>query len=82
MQSPKRHYFRSAESRIQDVFIIDQQMHIIRGYFDGSEFTQKALSTEQLEDIFEELKAYIAQMRALNPTRPGRVECADGSGIF
>jgi thiamine kinase-like enzyme len=51
-------------------------------YIDGSEITQKSLPAEQLEGVLEELKGYIAQMRALNPTRPGRVEAADGSGIF
>jgi hypothetical protein len=41
--------------------------------------TKTALvSAEQLEDP----KGYIAQMRALNPARPGRVETADRSGVF
>ena len=68
--------------RVQDVFIINQQTYIIMDYINGSEFSQKALSVEQQESIFEELKGYIAQMRALKPTRPGRVESADGSGLF
>ena len=67
--------------RVQDVFIIDQRTYIIMDYINGSEFSQKALSAEQQESIFEELKGYIAQMRALKPTRPGRVESADGSGL-
>ena len=49
-------------------------------YINGLEFFQKALSVEQREGIFEELKGYIAQ--ALKPTRPGRIEAVDGSGIF
>lgn len=68
--------------RVQDVFIVDQQTYIIMDYISGSEFSQKALSAEQRESIFEELKGYIAQMRALKLTRPGRVESADGSGLF
>ncbi|KAF8499569.1 hypothetical protein F5888DRAFT_1683327 [Russula emetica] len=51
-------------------------------YINGLEFSQKALSAEQRESIFEELKGCIAQMRALKPTRPGRVESAEGSGLF
>jgi serine/threonine protein kinase len=68
--------------RVQDVFIINQQTYIVMDYINGSEFSQKALSAEQRESIFGELKGYIAQMRALKPTRPGRVESADGSGLF
>jgi aminoglycoside phosphotransferase len=68
--------------RVQDVFIINQQTYIIMDYINGSEYSQKASSAEQQESIFEELKGYIAQMRALKPTRPGRVESADGSGLF
>jgi len=68
--------------RVHDVFIVNQRTYIIMDYIDGSEITQKSLPAEQLEGVLEELKGYIAQMRALNPTRPGRVEAADGSGIF
>jgi aminoglycoside phosphotransferase len=68
--------------RVQDVFIINQRTYIIMDYINGFEFSQKALSPEQREGIFEELKGYIAQMRALKPTRSGRVESADGSGLF
>jgi len=68
--------------RVHDVFVIDQQTYIIMDYIKGFEFSLKALSAEQQEAIFEELKGYIAQMRALKPPRPGRVECPDGSGLF
>ncbi|KAH9971223.1 kinase-like domain-containing protein [Lactifluus volemus] len=67
--------------RVQDIFIINQTTYIIMDYINGLEFSQKALSVEQRERIIEELKGYIAQMRALKPTRPGRVEAADGSGV-
>ncbi|KAH9971220.1 kinase-like domain-containing protein [Lactifluus volemus] len=67
--------------RVQDIFIINQTTYIIMDYINGLEFSQKALSVEQRECVFEELKGYIAQMRALKPTRPGRVEAADGSGF-
>jgi serine/threonine protein kinase len=68
--------------RVHDVFIIDQKTYIVMDYIKGFEFSRKALSAERQEAIFEELKGYIAQMRALTPTRPGRLECADGSGLF
>ena len=60
--------------RVQDVFIINQRTYTIMDYINGLEFSHKALSAEQQEAIFEELKGYITQMRALKPTRPGRVE--------
>ena len=68
--------------RVHDVFTIDKHTYIILDYIKGFEFSHKALSVEQQESIYEELKGYITQMRALKPARPGRVESADGSGLF
>jgi aminoglycoside phosphotransferase len=71
--------------RVQDVFIIDERMYIVMDYIKGCTLTKTTMTllpVEQLKNIFEELKGYIAQMRALNPPRPGRVEAADGSGVF
>ena len=68
--------------RVHDVFTIDTHTYIIMDYIKGFVFSHKALSVEQRESIYEELKSYIAQMRALKSARPGRVESADGSGLF
>ena len=68
--------------RVHDVFTIDTHTYIIMDYIKGLEFSHKALSVEQRESIYEELKGYIAQMCALKPACPGRVESADGSGLF
>ena len=68
--------------RVHDVFTINKQTYIILDYIKGFEFSHKVLSMEQQESIYEELKGYIAQMRALKPARPGRVESVDGSGLF
>lgn len=53
-------------------------------YVNASEWTYaaKTLSAEQQQCIFSQLKEYIAQMRALKPPNPGRLEAADGSGLF
>ena len=71
--------------RVQDVFIIDKRTYIVMEYIEGCELTKTTMTllpAEQLKDIFEELKRYVAQMRALNPPHPGRVEAADGRGVF
>lgn len=70
--------------RIQDVFIIGRRTYIVMDYIDGSELTYaaKALSQEQYQGICSQLKGYIAQMRALKAPKSGRLEAADGSGLF
>ena len=71
--------------QIQDVFTIDQKTYIVMDYIKESEeltYSWTSLSAEQQKGIFKELKDYIEQMRALSPPNPGRLECADGSGLF
>jgi thiamine kinase-like enzyme len=53
-------------------------------YIKGSELTDSwaSLSAEQRNGIFKDLKDYIEQMRVLSPPNPGRLESADGSGLF
>lgn len=70
--------------RIQDVFIIGHRTYIVMDYIDGSELTYaaKALSQEQRQGICSQLKEYIAQMRALKAPKAGKLEAADGSGLF
>ena len=70
--------------RIQDVFIIGHRTYIVMDYINGSELTyaSKTLSQEQRQGICSQLKEYIAQMRVLKPTNAGRLEAADGSGLF
>jgi len=70
--------------RIQDVFIIGPRTYIVMDYIDAPELTYvtKALSREQRQGICSQLKEYITQMRALKAPNAGRMEAADGSGLF
>lgn len=71
-------------ARVQDVFIIEQRTYIVMDYINGVELTyaEDNLSPVQLQGICSQLKDYITQMRALKPPNPGRLEAADGSGLF
>ncbi|TDL27918.1 kinase-like protein [Rickenella mellea] len=70
--------------RIQDVIVIKGDTYTIMDYIDGTELENVwwDLYAEQHRGIFEDLKNYISQMRSLRPPNPGRVECADGTGIY
>lgn len=70
--------------RVQDIFIIKNRTYIVMDYINAPELTITwgTLSQEQQEHIFSQLKGYIAQMRALKPPNPGRLESADGSGLY
>jgi aminoglycoside phosphotransferase (APT) family kinase protein len=70
--------------RIQDVFMIGNRTYIVMDYINGSEMTyvSDTLSPEQNQAIRLQMKGYMSQMRALKPPNPGRVEAADGSGLF
>jgi thiamine kinase-like enzyme len=70
--------------RVQDVFTIEHKTYIVMDYISAFELTYaaKTLSPEQQQVICLQLKEYIAEMRALKPPNPGRLEAADGSGLF
>ncbi|TDL13605.1 kinase-like protein, partial [Rickenella mellea] len=70
--------------RIQDVFIIKGDTFTIMDYIDASDLENSwwDLSAEQQRGVCRDLKNYITQMRSLRPPNPGRVECADGTGVY
>jgi aminoglycoside phosphotransferase (APT) family kinase protein len=70
--------------RVHDVFIIDSQTYIVMDYIDAPELTQiwNKLTVVHKKRIFAHLKDYIAQMRSLEPSPPGQIQAADGTGLF
>ena len=70
--------------RVHDVFIIDRQTYIVMEYIDAPELTKVwgKLTAAEKEGIFVQLKNFITQLRSLESPHPGRVEAADGSGVF
>lgn len=70
--------------RVHDVFIIGSRTYIVMDYIDAPEltFTWHKLTNMQKKQFFVQLKDYINQMRALEPSNPGHIQAADGTGVF
>lgn len=69
---------------IHDVFTIGSQTYIVMDYIDAPDLTHTwdKLTVVQRKRIFVQLKDYITQMRSLEPSQPGAIQAADGTGLF
>ena len=69
--------------KVYDILEDKENIYIVMEYIEGKMLAEvwTRLTSEQKGSIVNQLKGYLAELRALSPPHPGRVESVDGTEI-